>query len=121
MAQNGAIVITSKKGVEGKPKVSFSTNYGVSNINKYPEIQTLFREGTQGRIRVNADNSVSTVKFQDFGGPIGTNPIYNNMRDLFIQGTSFTNNLSLSGGKKGFTYLISGANSNQTGIVPKYE
>jgi TonB-linked SusC/RagA family outer membrane protein len=118
LAQNGAIVITSKKGVEGKPKVSFSTNYGVSNINKYPEIQTLFREGTQGRIRVNADNSVSTVKFQDFGGPIGTNPVYNNMRDLFVQGSTLTTNLSLAGGKKGFTYLISGGNSNQTGIVP---
>ncbi len=121
LAQNGAIVITSKKGVEGKPKVSFSTTYGISNINKYPEIQTLYREGTQGRIRVNADNSVSTVKFQDFGGPIGTNPVYNNFRDLFVQGASLTTNLSLSGGKKGFTYLISGANANQTGIVPSTE
>ncbi len=121
LAQNGAIVITSKKGVEGKPKVSFSTTYGISNINKYPEIQTLYREGTQGRIRVNADNSVSTVKFQDFGGPIGSNPVYNNFRDLFVQGTSLTTNLSLSGGKKGFTYLISGANANQTGIVPSSE
>jgi TonB-linked SusC/RagA family outer membrane protein len=118
LAQNGAIVITSKRGVEGKPKVSFSTNYGVSNINKYPEIQTKYREGTQGRIRVNPDNSYSTVKFQDYGGPIGTNPIYNNFRDLFIQGSSLTANLSLSGGKKGFTYLVSGANSKQLGIVP---
>jgi TonB-linked SusC/RagA family outer membrane protein len=118
LAQNGAIVITSKKGIEGKPKVSFSTNYGVSNINKYPPIQTLFREGTQGRIRVNPDNSVSTVKFQDFGGPIGSNPVYNNMRDLFVQGTALTTNLSVAGGGKGFTYLVSGANSNATGIVP---
>lgn len=118
LAQNGAIVITSKKGVEGKPKVSFSTNYGVSNINKYPEIQTLFREGTQGRIRVNPDNSVSTVKFQDYGPPIGSNPVYNNFRDLFTQGNSLSTNLSLSGGKKGFTYLISGGNTNQTGIMP---
>ncbi len=118
LAQNGAIVITSKKGIEGKPKVSFSTNYGVSNINKYPPIQTLFREGTQGRIRVNPDNSVSTVKFQDFGPPIGSNPVYNNMRDLFIQGSSLTTNLSVAGGRKGFTYLVSGAQSNQTGIVP---
>jgi TonB-linked SusC/RagA family outer membrane protein len=118
LAQNGAIVITSKKGVEGKPKVSFSTNYGVDNVNKTPPIQMLFREGTQGRIRVNPDNSVSTVKFQDFGGPIGTNPVYNNLRDLFTQGTRLTTNLSVSGGKKGFSYLVSGANSTQTGIVP---
>lgn len=118
LAQNGAIIITTKSGQEGVTKVSFSTNYGVDELNKYPAIQTLFREGTQGRIRVNADNSVSTVKFQDFGPPIGNNPVYNNFRDLFVQGGRLTTNLSLSGGKKGFSYLVSGSNFNQTGIVP---
>ncbi|MEO0043647.1 MAG: hypothetical protein RL329_3095 [Bacteroidota bacterium] len=118
LAQNGAIVITTKTGVEGKPKITFSTNYGIDEINKYPAIQTMYREGTQGRIRVNADNSVSTVKFQDFGPLLGNNPVYNNFRDLFILGGRSTANLSLSGGAKGFTYLLSGAHFTQTGIVP---
>lgn len=118
LAQNGAIIITTKAGQEGGTKISFSTNYGVDEINKYPAIQTLFREGTQGRIRVLADNSVSTTKFQDFGPPLGSNPAYNNFRDLFIQGGRLTTNLSMSGGQKGFSYLVSGSNFNQTGIVP---
>lgn len=118
LAQNGAIVITTKSGSEGKPKVSFSTNFGVDEINKYPAIQTSYREGVNGRIRVNPDNSVSTTKFTDFGPPIYNNPVYNNFRDLFIQGSRLTTNLSITGGKKGFTYLLSGSNFNQTGIVP---
>jgi TonB-linked SusC/RagA family outer membrane protein len=118
LAQNGAIIITTKTGVEGKPKISFSTNYGMDELNKHPAIQTKYREGTQGRIRVNADNSVSTVKFQDFGPLLGNNPVYNNFRDLFGLGARSTTNLSLSGGQKGFTYLLSGSNFNQTGIVP---
>ncbi len=118
LAQNGAIVITTKTGTEGKPKISFSMNHGVDEINKYPAIQTMYREGTQGRIRVNPDNSVSTVKFQDYGPLLGSNPAYNNFRDLFGLGARTTTNLSLSGGKSGFTYLLSGSNFNQTGIVP---
>lgn len=118
LAQNGAIVITTKSGSEGKAKISFSTNYGVDEINKYPAIQSTFREGVSGRIRVNADNSVSPTKFQDFGPLILNNPVYNNFRDLFTQGNRLTTNLSLTGGKKGFTYLFSGSNFTQSGIVP---
>lgn len=118
LAQNGAIVITTKSGSEGKAKVSLSTNFGIDEINKYPAIQTSYREGVNGRIRVNADNSVSTTKFTDFGPQIYNNPVYNNFRDLFVQGSRLTTNLSVTGGKKGFTYLLSGSNFNQVGIVP---
>ena len=118
LAQNGAIVVTTKVGKEGKPTISFSTNYGVDDINKFPDIQSKFREGTQGRIRVSPDNSVSPTKFTDYGPLILNNPVYNNFRNLFTQGTRSTTNLSLSGGERGFTYLLSGSHFYQTGIAP---
>jgi TonB-linked SusC/RagA family outer membrane protein len=118
LAQNGAIIITTKKGQEGKAKVQFSTTYGVDEVNKYQQNQTKYREGSDGRIRVNPDNSVSTVRFQDFGPPITDEQTYNNFEGFFTQGSRLATNLSVSGGKKGFTYLLSGSQFNQDGVVP---
>lgn len=118
LAQNGAIIITTKKGQEGKSTIQFSSSYGTDEINKSPDIQTSYREGISGRIRINADNTVGTTKFSDYGPPIGNNPIYNNLRDLFVTGNRFKNDLSITGGSKGFNYLLSGSAFNQNGIIP---
>ena len=118
LAQNGAIIITTKRGKEGKSTVQLSTTYGVDDINKWPEIQTRYREGISGRIRVNADNTLSTTKFQDYGPPILDNPVYNNLRNLFVQGSRMKTDLSVTGGAKGFNYLLSGSTFQQDGIVP---
>lgn len=118
LAQNGAIIITTKKGQEGKSTIQFSSSYGTDEINKSPDIQSSYREGISGRIRINADNTVGTTKFSDYGPPIGNNPIYNNLRDLFVTGNRFKNDLSITGGAKGFNYLLSGSAFNQNGIIP---
>jgi TonB-linked SusC/RagA family outer membrane protein len=44
-AANGAIIVTTKKGKKGKPKVTFSTNYVSSQVNKLPEMNTLYTQG----------------------------------------------------------------------------
>ncbi len=44
-AANGAIIVTTKKGGRGKPKVTFSTNYVASQVNKLPEMNTLYTQG----------------------------------------------------------------------------
>ena len=44
-AANGAIIVTTKKGQKGKPKVTFSTNYVASQVNKLPEMNTLYAQG----------------------------------------------------------------------------
>ncbi len=119
LAQNGAIVITTKKGVDGKSTVQFTSSYGTDEINKWPDIQTQYREGISGRIRINADNSVNPTKFQDYGPPIRDNPVYNNFRNLFTTGSRIQNNLSITGGNKGFNYLLSGGAFSQNGIVPE--
>lgn len=119
LAQNGAIVITTKKGQEGKAKIQFSSNYGVDEVNKFQEPQLKYREGINGRIRVNPDNSISTTRFQDFGPPFAPGqPTFDNFRAFFTQGSRLTNNLSVTGGSKGFTYLVSGSHFKQDGIVP---
>jgi TonB-linked SusC/RagA family outer membrane protein len=44
-AANGAIIVTTKKGKKGKPKVTFSTNYVSSQVNKLPEMNTMYAQG----------------------------------------------------------------------------
>jgi TonB-linked SusC/RagA family outer membrane protein len=119
LAQNGALVITTKKGADGKSTVQFSSSYGTDEINKWPDIQTQYREGISGRIRINADNTVNATKFQDYGPPLRDNPAYNNFRNIFVNGRRIQNNLSITGGNKGFNYLLSGGMFTQDGIVPK--
>jgi TonB-linked SusC/RagA family outer membrane protein len=117
LAMNGAVIITTKKGLEGKPKITFSTNYGVDEINKYPAIQTSYREGVNGRLRVSTAGVVGATKFQDYG-PLLTTPAFNNFKDIFGSGNRLSNNLAISGGARGFTFLLSGSDFRQNGILP---
>lgn len=46
-AANGAIVITTKKGKKGAPRVNITTSYSIDQANKFPERQS---EWAQGRL-----------------------------------------------------------------------
>lgn len=35
---NGIVIITTKKGSSGKPKVTFNTYYGISDVSRYPAV-----------------------------------------------------------------------------------
>ncbi|UII27079.1 SusC/RagA family TonB-linked outer membrane protein [Fulvivirga maritima] len=47
-ASNGALVITTKGGQAGKPKISISHTVNVERVSFYPEMQTQFGSGTAG-------------------------------------------------------------------------
>jgi TonB-linked SusC/RagA family outer membrane protein len=115
-AANGAIIITTKKGKAGATSVTFSSNYGIDNINKVPEIQTRYREGLGGRLRWTATGAPN--RFQTFGPPVTDDPVYNNMERFFETGSRFDNNLSISGGNEKATFHTSVSHFNQEGVAP---
>ena len=53
LAGNGVIIITTKKGKEGKTKVNVSSSTSFSDVNKYPELQSTYREGSYRRVNLN--------------------------------------------------------------------
>ena len=65
-AGNGAIVITTKKGKKGmKPQITFSTNLDIAQVNKLPELQQKYAQGTYVA-------SLDTNKFETYDpGPDG--------------------------------------------------
>lgn len=47
-AANGAVIITTKKGVAGRPRVTLSTSYSADQYNKLPERQSTYAQGRAG-------------------------------------------------------------------------
>lgn len=115
-AANGVIIITTKKGKAGATTVNFSTNFGIDNVNKTPQIQRKYREGLSGRLRTNSAGAPN--RFQTFGPAITDDPIYDNFKNFFQTGTRFDNNLSISGGGEKATFHTSLSRLDQEGIAP---
>jgi ferric enterobactin receptor len=108
----GAILITTKKGKTGAGSVSYSSNYRIENLNKFPVIQTKYNSGTTGGV---FDPSVTT-----FFGPAflpGT-VLHDNIKDFFKTGSSVKQNVAFEGGTDKFTYRWSNEYSNTKGTIP---
>ena len=133
LAGNGVIIITTKKGKEGKTKVNISSSVTMSEVNKYPELQSKWREGSGLSPRVlsmNANTPSGISFYPGFTSGFQTNgPAYsssddasikfrNFYKDFFKTGINTTNNVSLSGGTEKINYYVSASTSTDEGIVP---
>ncbi|CEN34475.1 SusC/RagA family TonB-linked outer membrane protein [Capnocytophaga cynodegmi] len=102
-AANGAILITTKKGKEGKLQVSFSSNTEISTPFILPEFQNTY--GNDGRI-------------ESWGAKLPENFERYNAKDFFRKGYTLTNNVSLSGGSQKNQTYFSASSTQAEGIVP---
>lgn len=105
-AANGAIIITTKKGQIGKPKITYSNQSTFSEAFVMPKFQNRYgnRKG----------------EFASWGD-ILTTPNSYDPEDFFNTGTNIQNTLSLSlGTEKNQTY-ISVSTTNAAGLVPNNE
>jgi TonB-linked SusC/RagA family outer membrane protein len=106
---NGVIVITTKKGKKGAPRINYNAYTGVQNVPKrlplanaaqFIEIATLAYENN-GETPPNFTTGVDTDWQEEF----------------FQQGSINEHNLSFSGASDNASYLISGNFFDQEGIV----
>lgn len=105
-AANGVILVTTKKGAEGKTKVTFSNSTSFSN----PVISYDF-QNTYGNLEGNSTS---------WGDKLAT-PTSFTPRDFFRTGVDVINGLTFStGNEKNQTY-ISVSTTNSTGIIPTSE
>lgn len=128
---NGVILITTKRGKEGKAVVSFDTYLSFSKIAKRPEFMSVMDQAWYYYYGVRNQNADLG---RDVSGPPrswfyavpetvmnvieGTNTLNYNMLDQILQVAptqSYT--LSASGGTADFKYNISGEYLNQEGVV----
>ncbi len=111
-AANGAIVVTTKKGKEGKVSVNASAGVEIMNPFVLPRFQNRYGTG-------DLSSSVgSTVRSWGNLMNEANNPGYNPAKDYFKTGVTNTESVSVSmGNAKNQTYL-SGSAIDSRGVVP---
>ncbi len=143
-AANGAIIITTKKGSKGKPVVTLNSSMRMDQVNKLPALQSTYAQGrsvngvlTHRGPETGEGNSwgpkISDLEFNgatDYGfdknGQLvaaGTGngvpaKAYDNLDNFFVNGMTYDNTLSVSGGTDIAKYYFSVGRLDQSGIIP---
>jgi TonB-linked SusC/RagA family outer membrane protein len=126
-ASNGVILITTKRGAEGKPKVNLSANYGVQNIfKKYDVVSTPeYVDMTLEAINANPNyNKAYWYPLFDKSSPyyVGNSPDYSqDWRDAaLVKNASIQDyNLSVTGGNKSSNYAVGVGYTGQEDVLYK--
>ena len=112
----GAIVITTKKGAKGKTKIGYSNAITLSEVYRYPQVQTTYSRGANGAY----DPTAYGAYGYKFFGPKyaeGTK-MYDNIRNFFVKSWSQQHNLTMESGNNDFSYRFTASYLNNTGVVP---
>ena len=103
-AANGAILITTKKGKEGRVAISFSSSADFSSPLLMPKFQNTY------------GNKFGS--YESWGEKLATPSSYDPKKDFFRTGTNFINALTLNMGNEFNQTFASVATTNSRGIVP---
>jgi TonB-linked SusC/RagA family outer membrane protein len=105
-AQNGVILITTKKGRAGKAEINLNSSYQVSQTAYRPEFQDSY-----------GAPPTETGKDIDSWGPAIIKG-FDNLDKYFQTGNNFTNSISLTSGNDIAQTYLSYANTRSSGIMP---
>ena len=114
-AANGVVIITTKQGKEGPIKVSFSGKYGVQQV--YKRWNLTDAAGFAALQRLQYQNSGQTPPSSVATATFNPNINTDWQSQVLQTGNIQDYNLTLSGGTKTGTYLISGSYFNNKGYV----
>lgn len=133
-ASSGVVIITTRKGKKGAPRISFSTKMGLQEIPQYEKPDVLnATELAQFLREVEEDRLVTRGEFQ-VGEPIPDEAISERLRnpaqygegvdwydEITRTGTFQNYNINLNGGTDNISYNISGGYFRQEGVVIETE
>lgn len=107
-AANGAIIITTKQGKEGRFTLDYNGGVSIDQPNLLMKFQDTYGRGNGGVASATAGESwgEKTQTYSD------------NVKDFFETATSFNNSVSLYGGTKDLQGFASYTNNKVGGIVP---
>ena len=146
-AANGAIIITTKNGEKGAPRIRFSTSVAMDEINTFPELQKEYAQGRplrKNKVFVPAWRGPETFEGFSWGPKIadlefdgdtkylfdsrgklvpkgkgnGTPAQAYDPTDFFRRGYTTDNNVSVDGGTENLKYFFSAGHLFQQGVVP---
>jgi TonB-linked SusC/RagA family outer membrane protein len=128
---NGVIVITTKKGkASAKNSIQFSSSYQIESVNRFPDYQNQYAQGTGGTFSALTQSSwgplitgqtVTTAfnpatKLNDRTEVLKAYP--DNVRDIFQHGYDWQTNIAFSGGTDKNTFRFSYGYLKSEGVLP---
>ena len=121
-AANGVVLITTKKGRPGQTHYSLQSTATFDRISNSVPLQRDYGLGTGG-VAATCDGPDcvpavgGTAVTRSYGPLLSGVQTYDHSREVFDGGTTFDNNLSISGGSDRTTFFLSGGLTNQDGII----
>lgn len=112
-AAAGAVIITTKKGKDGSATVSVNSRFLTNWVNKLPEQQATYKQGSY------YNGTFTDQTSRSWGNKFapGEN-IYDNMGDFFQTAYAYDNSFNISGGSQNGNFFLSASDLDQSGIVP---
>ncbi|WP_282143672.1 SusC/RagA family TonB-linked outer membrane protein [Cellulophaga baltica] len=113
-AANGVILVTTRRGKNGKPKINFSTSYGISSFSVAPKLMSSSQFATyENEIATRNGIALPYSQEQIDNYAAGTDPINfpnTDWADLTFAKTApeSRSSLSISGGNENVKYFVSG-------------
>ena len=124
-ASNGVIVITTKNGsgAQGKPTVTFDTQYSIDKVGFLPDLQMEFAQGENGVFNPNSIYTwgprISTMSaYTNQLGEQEEPAVYDNDKAFYKTGGTMNSNLAFSNSGSFGNFMIGVGRSDQKGIVP---
>jgi len=124
-AGGGVVMVTTKRGKAGKVSVNYSVNTGRDVRGNNMELTSIMEWGQiQNRIWGEAGGPANTpwtaaakayFKDADFGGGVGYG--FNHLKDVYVNPSITTHNLSASGGSDKLQYFIGASYVNQETFI----
>jgi TonB-linked SusC/RagA family outer membrane protein len=120
---NGVIIITTKRGAEGKPQVSFTAQTAITIPTRIPQPLDSYRSALLANLyKVGGSkesapfNNKDLLNFRTGASPF-TNPDYSWVDIMMKDNSTLTQyNINVSGGTKTIKYFISGGYLTQDGV-----
>ncbi|MFA5229201.1 MAG: SusC/RagA family TonB-linked outer membrane protein, partial [Candidatus Paceibacterota bacterium] len=122
-ANNGAIIVTTKKGKMGKPQIEFNSITTIDVPYMFPHLQNEYAQGSGGIYS-------STIAAMSWGPKMSGQKVTNwtgeeielkaqpnNVKDFFLNGYNLTNTLSYSAGSERSTVYFSYSNTTARGML----
>jgi len=117
-AANGVILITTKSGIAGSDKISFSADYGFQSITKKMDVMDAYQYAVLKNEAYTNEGSAPIYSASDLE-EIKNNPeLGTNWQDeVFQVAPTQEYNISFTGGDRKTSYAITGGYTNQEGII----
>ena len=109
-----------KSAKAGTLKVSFTSTYGIDEVNKFPDVQTKYTQGFGG-VYDSASFWPSwgpTVEAAKALDPTHPDKLYNQYAQGYQQGNQFKSSINLSGGTENALLTSSFSYFKQNGTIP---